>query len=161
VISGSYSLHILTNIKSLSIILKLQASMALYEHIFQHAKTPFVVIKLFRENIMPRIFTITSLLIVLTLLSFASAQSTTTAGRSVGDGLYAMGQGLIALGAGLAIGIGALAVGRAQAAIGSAGAGTLAERPQAFGQILIYLVIPETLIIFAFVIAFFLYGKMA
>lgn len=72
-----------------------------------------------------------------------------------------MGQGLIALGAGLAIGIGALAVGRAQAAIGSAGAGTLAERPQAFGQILIYLVIPETLIIFAFVIAFFLYGKMA
>ena len=71
------------------------------------------------------------------------------AGATIGDGL-------IAIGAGLAIGIGAVGVGLAQAAIGSAGAGTLAERPQAFGQILIYLVIPETLVIFAFVIAFLL-----
>jgi F0F1-type ATP synthase membrane subunit c/vacuolar-type H+-ATPase subunit K len=36
----------------------------------------------------------------------------------------------------------------------------LAERPQAFGQILIYLVIPETMIIFGFVIAFFLNGQI-
>ena len=70
-------------------------------------------------------------------------------GRSLGDGL-------LGIGAGLAIGIAAVGVGIAQAGIGSAGAGTLAERPQAFGQILIYLVIPETLIIFGFVIAFFL-----
>src|SRR5690606_28339936 len=62
-----------------------------------------------------------------------------------------IGSGLIALGAGLAIG---------QSAIGSAGAGTLAERPEAFGQILIYLVIPETLIIFGFVIAFFLNNQI-
>ena len=39
-------------------------------------------------------------------------------------------------------------------------AGTLAERPEAFGQILIYLVIPETLIIFGFVIAFFLNNQI-
>jgi V/A-type H+-transporting ATPase subunit K len=71
-----------------------------------------------------------------------------------------VGQGLMALGAGLAIGLGAIGVAIAQAAIGSAGAGTLAERPEAFGQILIYLVIPETLIIFAFVIAFFLNGQI-
>jgi V/A-type H+/Na+-transporting ATPase subunit K len=71
-----------------------------------------------------------------------------------------LGAGLLGIGAGLAIGLGAIGVGIAQAAIGSAGAGTLAERPQAFGQILIYLVIPETLIIFAFVIAFFLNGKI-
>ena len=71
-----------------------------------------------------------------------------------------IGAGLIGVGAGLAIGLGAIGVGIAQAAIGSAGAGTLAERPQAFGQILIYLVIPETLIIFAFVIAFFLNGAI-
>ena len=64
------------------------------------------------------------------------------------------------VGAGLAIGLGAIGVGIAQAGIGSAGAGTLAERPQAFGQILIFLVIPETLIIFAFVIAFFLNGHI-
>ena len=71
-----------------------------------------------------------------------------------------IGAGLIALGAGLAIGLSAIAVAIAQAAIGSAGAGTLAERPEAFGQILIYLVIPETLIIFAFVIAFFINNQI-
>ncbi|HRQ10387.1 MAG: V-type ATP synthase subunit K [Trueperaceae bacterium] len=71
-----------------------------------------------------------------------------------------LGAGLIALGAGLAIGLAAIAVGIAQAAIGSAGAGLLAERPEAFGQILIYLVIPETLIIFGFVIAFFLNNQI-
>jgi len=88
---------------------------------------------------------------VLASLGFGQEEAVVVAeaGRSIGDGL-------IAIGAGLAIGIGAVGVGLAQAAIGSAGAGTLAERPQAFGQILIYLVIPETLIIFAFVIAFFL-----
>ncbi|MFA5594740.1 MAG: V-type ATP synthase subunit K, partial [Trueperaceae bacterium] len=65
-----------------------------------------------------------------------------------------------ALAAALAIGIPAVAVAIAQAAIGSAGAGTLAERPESFGQILIYLVIPETLIIFGFVIAFFLNNQI-
>lgn len=93
-------------------------------------------------------------LFALAALGFAQeGAAVATAGRSIGDGL-------VAIGAGLAIGIGAIGVGLAQAAIGSAGAGTLAERPQAFGQILIYLVIPETLIIFAFVIAFFLYGAI-
>lgn len=71
-----------------------------------------------------------------------------------------IGAGMVALGAALAIGLSAIAVAIAMAAIGSAGAGVLAERPQAFGQILIYLVIPETLIIFGFVIAFFLNGQI-
>jgi len=81
------------------------------------------------------------------------AETVATAGRSIGDGLVAMA-------AALAIGVGAIAVAIAMAAIGSAGAGTLAERPEAFGQILIYLVIPETLIIFAFVIAFFINNQI-
>ncbi|HEV2126580.1 MAG TPA: V-type ATP synthase subunit K [Chloroflexota bacterium] len=106
---------------------------------------------------MKKVLTVFGFLGVLALLaSFGFAQEgeeLVEAGRTIGDGL-------IAIGAGLAIGIGAIGVGLAQAAIGSAGAGTLAERPQAFGQILIYLVIPETLIIFAFVIAFFLYGAI-
>ncbi len=77
-----------------------------------------------------------------------------------GGGGSSIGDGLLAIGAALAIGLGAIGVGIAQASIGSAGAGTLAERPEAFGQILIYLVIPETIIIFAFVIAFFLQGNI-
>lgn len=93
------------------------------------------------------------LVVFAALASFGFAQEAVEVGRSIGDGL-------IALGAALAIGIGAIGVGIAMAAIGSAAAGTLAERPQAFGPLLIYLVIPETMIIFAFVIAFFLQGSI-
>lgn len=94
----------------------------------------------------------TILVLVASILGLAFAQDAESA-KSIGDGM-------IALGAALTIGIAAVGVGLAQAAIGSAGAGTLAERPEAFGQILIYLVIPETIIIFAFVIAFFLNGQI-
>lgn len=94
----------------------------------------------------------TILVLVASILGLAFAQDAETS-KSIGDGI-------IAIGAALTIGIAAIAVGMAQAAIGSAGAGTLAERPEAFGQILIYLVIPETIIIFAFVIAFFLNGQI-
>lgn len=99
-------------------------------------------------------------LILVALFALASlgfsqeeAEAAAGAGNTLGDGL-------LAIGAALAIGLAAIGVGIAQASIGSAGAGTLAERPQAFGQILIYLVIPETLIIFGFVIAFFLNGQI-
>jgi V/A-type H+-transporting ATPase subunit K len=101
---------------------------------------------------MNKLATIISLIVLAGLVSMGFAQEAAT-GATIGDGL-------IALGAALAIGIGAVGVGLAQASIGSAGAGTLAERPEAFGQILIYLVIPETIIIFAFVIAFFLNGQI-
>jgi V/A-type H+-transporting ATPase subunit K len=97
-----------------------------------------------------------SLIALISLLGMGLAQESAVvveAGRSIGDGM-------VALAAALAIGIGAIAVAIAQAAIGSAGAGTLAEKPEAFGQILIYLVIPETLIIFAFVIAFFINNQI-
>ncbi|HLR46488.1 MAG TPA: V-type ATP synthase subunit K [Deinococcales bacterium] len=99
---------------------------------------------------------IIGLVALIALLGMGLAQEAEVAaeaGRSLGDGL-------VALAAALAIGVGAIAVAIAQAAIGSAGAGTLAEKPEAFGQILIYLVIPETLIIFAFVIAFFINNQI-
>ncbi len=90
------------------------------------------------------------------LLSFGLAEEA----EAASNGTSGIGAGLLGVGAGLAIGLAAIGVGIAQGGIGSAGAGTLAERPEAFGQILIYLVIPETLIIFGFVIAFFLNGKI-
>lgn len=96
-------------------------------------------------------------LALLASLGFAQEAADAEHAASTAAGL---GAGLLGIGAGLAIGLGAIGVGIAQAAIGSAGAGTIAERPEAFGQILIYLVIPETLIIFAFVIAFFLNGQI-
>ena len=102
---------------------------------------------------MKKFSVVLALILVSSLLGLGFAQDAEVATNGLGDGL-------IALGAALAIGIAAVGVGMAQAAIGSAGAGTLAERPEAFGQILIYLVIPETIIIFAFVIAFFLNNQI-
>ncbi|MCL5434023.1 MAG: ATPase [Candidatus Marsarchaeota archaeon] len=64
-----------------------------------------------------------------------------------------LGTAIAAIGAGIAILGGAYGTGVAQAAIGSAGMGLIAEKPEQFGSALLLLVIPETLVIFGFVIA--------
>lgn len=60
---------------------------------------------------------------------------------------------LMALAAALAIGFTALATAWAQSRIGSAGAGTLAEKPELSGTIIVLLAIPETMVILGFVVA--------
>jgi V/A-type H+-transporting ATPase subunit K len=60
---------------------------------------------------------------------------------------------LTAFSAALAIGLTAFATGWAQSRIGSAGAGTLAEKPELGGTIIILLAIPETMVILGFVVA--------
>ncbi|MDI6801937.1 MAG: hypothetical protein QMD01_07800 [Thermodesulfovibrionales bacterium] len=60
---------------------------------------------------------------------------------------------LIALAAALAIGLTAIATAWAQSRIGSSGAGTLAEKPELSGTIIILLAIPETMVILGFVVA--------
>jgi len=61
--------------------------------------------------------------------------------------------GLLAIGAGLSVGLSALATGYAQANIGSAGAGTIAERPEMTGTIILLVAIPETMVILGFAVA--------
>lgn len=68
--------------------------------------------------------------------------------------------GMLAIGAGIAIAGGAVGTGLAQKDIGTAAVGAVAEDPKMFGKSLIFLVIPETLVIFGFVIAFMLYAKI-
>ena len=68
--------------------------------------------------------------------------------------------GAIAMAAGLAIGLAALATAWAEKEIGSAAIGAMAENDKIFGKALIITVIPETIIIFGFLIAFLLTGKM-
>jgi len=68
----------------------------------------------------------------------------------LGSGLATLG---IALGAGASIIGGAIGTAYAQGVIGSAGMGVIAERPEEAGKLLIWLVIPETLVIFGFVVA--------
>lgn len=60
---------------------------------------------------------------------------------------------LLAFAAALAIGLSALATGLAQSRIGSAGAGTIAEKPELTGSVIIMLAIPETMVILGFVVA--------
>jgi V/A-type H+-transporting ATPase subunit K len=64
-----------------------------------------------------------------------------------------MERGLIALAAALAVGLSALATAWAQSRIGSAGVGTIAEKPELRGIVIIMLAIPETLVILGFAIA--------
>ncbi len=73
------------------------------------------------------------------------------------DGIGAMG---IGIGAGLAVGIAGLATGLAQSAVGAGGTGAIAEKPELFGQVLILFAIPETIVLFGFVIGIMLLGKI-
>ncbi len=65
-----------------------------------------------------------------------------------------IGAGMVALGAALAIGVGAIATAVAQSSIGAANAGMLSEKPELTGNALLFLAIPETMVILGFVVAF-------
>ena len=68
--------------------------------------------------------------------------------------------GMIAIGAALAVGITGFAAGWAEKEIGAATVGAMAEKEGIFGKGLTLMVIPETIVLFGFVIAFFLLDKM-
>jgi V/A-type H+/Na+-transporting ATPase subunit K len=61
--------------------------------------------------------------------------------------------GLIAAAAAIAVGLCAIGTGLAQSRIGAAGAGTIAEKPESAGTIILLLAIPETMVILGFVVA--------
>lgn len=66
--------------------------------------------------------------------------------------------GLIAFSAAIAIGLSAFATGLAQSRIGAAMAGAIAERPELVGSAIIFIAIPETMVILGFVVAFLITG---
>ncbi|MBX7256277.1 MAG: F0F1 ATP synthase subunit C [Candidatus Hydrogenedentes bacterium] len=72
---------------------------------------------------------------------------------SVGYGLRALG---LAVGAGIAIAGAGLGTGRAQASVGAGGTGAITEKPELFGNVLLLFAIPETIVVFGFVIAIML-----
>ena len=69
--------------------------------------------------------------------------------------------GLVAIGAGLAIGLSAIGAGLGEKEIGAAAVGAMAEKDETFGKGLLLTVIPETLVIFGFVMAFLILGTAA
>jgi len=62
----------------------------------------------------------------------------------------------LAIAAAIAIAGGLIGTGNAQQGIGAAGMGIIAEKPEKFGQVLFFFVIPETLWIIGFVLGIIL-----
>ncbi|HII38928.1 TPA: ATPase [Candidatus Micrarchaeota archaeon] len=65
-----------------------------------------------------------------------------------------MGTGMIGLGAGIAIGAAAFATAWAQSVIGAAGMGLMAEKDGMEGKVLLFMALPETMVILGFVVAY-------
>lgn len=63
---------------------------------------------------------------------------------------------LLSLAAAITIAGGLIGTGMAQSGIGASGMGIIAEKPEKFGQVLFFFVIPETLWILGFVFGFLL-----
>ncbi len=74
------------------------------------------------------------------------------------EGGVSMERAIIALAAALAVGIAGFGTALAQSRIGSAGAGAIAERPEAGVLIIVLEALPETIILFGFVIAIQILG---
>ncbi len=68
--------------------------------------------------------------------------------------------GLAAIGAGVALAGGAIGTGMAQSGIGAAGMGMIAEDRKNMGLVLLFLAIPETLLIFGFLFAYLIMAKV-
>lgn len=66
----------------------------------------------------------------------------------------------LALGAGIAMGLSALAAAWSQGSLGSAALGVVAERPEFEKNVLIYIVLPEVLAVFGFLVAVLLWLKI-
>jgi V/A-type H+/Na+-transporting ATPase subunit K len=66
------------------------------------------------------------------------------------------GTALLSIAAGISIAGGLIGTGLAQSGIGAAGMGIYAEKPELFGRVLFFFVIPETLWILGFVLGIIL-----
>jgi V/A-type H+-transporting ATPase subunit K len=96
------------------------------------------------------------LLVAVVGLPALAAEAPEAAPRA-GDGVRA---GLLGIAAALSVAFGALGTAWAQSRIGAAAAGAMAERPEIGGLMLVFLALPETMIILGFLVAFFLIGRI-
>lgn len=62
-------------------------------------------------------------------------------------------EGMVAIGAGIAVGLAGLGAGLAEGDVGAAAVGAITEDASLFGKAMIYMVLPETIVIFGLVIA--------
>ena len=70
------------------------------------------------------------------------------------------GTGALAIAAGLAVAGGAIGTAWAQASIGSSIMGVLAEKPEQAFKLIVYMALPELILLLGFVVSFLLIGTM-
>lgn len=97
------------------------------------------------------------MVLALTLLVAAAALA---APEAAPEKQVSASAGLLGLAAAIAVGLGAIGTAWAQSRIGAAAAGAIAERPEIGGLMLVFLALPETMIILGFLVAFFVIGKI-
>jgi V/A-type H+/Na+-transporting ATPase subunit K len=98
-----------------------------------------------------------TLFVLFATAGMAVAQDAAAAGAAKPSG---SNSGLLGLAAALAVGLGAIGTAWAQSRIGAAAAGAIAERPEMGGLMLVFLALPETMVILGFLVAFFVIGKI-
>ncbi len=99
-------------------------------------------------------FSILSIIVGVSLLAFLFVPLPAFAAEESSDS--ALAKPILALAASIAIAGGLIGTGSAQSGIGAAGMGIIAEKPEKFGQVLFFFVIPETLWIIGFVLGIIL-----
>lgn len=99
-------------------------------------------------------FSILSIIVGVSLLVFSFVPLPAFAAEEAGGS--DLSKPLLALAASIAIAGGLIGTGSAQQGIGAAGMGIIAEKPEKFGQVLFFFVIPETLWIIGFVLGIIL-----
>jgi V/A-type H+-transporting ATPase subunit K len=97
-----------------------------------------------------------TMIIGLALAVFALYFNQAFAVESPAPGDNGITKPLLAIAAAIAIAGGLIGTGNAQQGIGAAGMGIIAEKPEKFGQVLFFFVIPETLWIIGFVLGIIL-----
>lgn len=100
---------------------------------------------------MKRIVIILTVLICVLFMSTAFCFAESAAEGEQNEG--ALAQSIKYIAAALSVGLCALATGIAQSRIGAAGMGSIVEKPETTGTVIICLAIPETMVILGFVVA--------
>ena len=80
--------------------------------------------------------------------------------EQVVQSLFLDKEGALALGAAIAIGVSALGTAWAQASIGSSIMGVLAEKPEEAFRLLVYMALPEIIVLLGFIMGFLIIAKI-
>ncbi len=115
----------------------------------------------FRRNVATSIIVLLGVMVIFSLITTvdASAQESATVESDISPEKAKVSQfGLIA--AAIAFGFGALGAGIAIANVGAAAMGAIAEKPEIAGQALIFIALAEGLVVFGFITALMILGKV-